>query len=191
MDFTYGIESKFERNLPQHPGLGTSLHIVTPTSSYEAPCVIKVWAHREELRRLEPLLEEFLKAGAPECWSTLIQYCLSFASSFGTRIKWGGDINPLVPGWGTGPEKTRFPKCLGFALDWNLVFFCFLVLGWFLNFQIQPPEKIVYTSRFWTGKPNCCNDHIYHSHVSELLNLGFFNLKGRGVQGLIIACISV
>jgi hypothetical protein len=25
---------------------------------------------------------------------------------------WYWDINPLVPGWGTGPEKTRFPECL-------------------------------------------------------------------------------
>ena len=96
---------------------------------------------------------------------------------------WGWDINPLVPGWGTGPEKTRFPKCLGFALDWNLVFFWFLVPGWFLNSQIRPPERIVYTSRFWTGKPNCCNDHIYHSHASESLNLIFFNLKGGGGTG--------
>ena len=45
------------------------------------------------------------------------------------RGKWGWDRNPLVPGWGTGPEKTRFTKCLGFALDWNLVFFWFLVPG--------------------------------------------------------------
>ena len=106
--------------------------------------------------------------------------------------KWGWDINPLVPGWGTGPEKTRFTKCLGFALDWNLVFFWFLVPGWFLNSEIRPPEKIVYTSRFWTGKPNCCNDHIYHSHASELLNLGFFNLKGRGWgQGLTMSYIFI
>ena len=51
--------------------------------------------------------------------------------------KWGWDINPLVLGWGTGPEKTRFPKCLGFALDLNLVFFWILVPGWFLNSQIR------------------------------------------------------
>ena len=42
---------------------------------------------------------------------------------------WGWVINPSVPGWGTGPEKTRFTKCLGFARDWNLVFFWFLVPG--------------------------------------------------------------
>ena len=36
-------------------------------------------------------------------------------------------------------------------------------------------EKNVYTSRFWTGKPNSSNDHIYHFHVLELLNLDFFN----------------
>lgn len=25
--------------------------------------------------------------------------------------KWASVINPLVPGYGTGPEKTRFPEC--------------------------------------------------------------------------------
>jgi hypothetical protein len=25
---------------------------------------------------------------------------------------WAWVINPLVPGWGTGPQKTRFPECL-------------------------------------------------------------------------------
>ena len=104
--------------------------------------------------------------------------------------KWGWDMNPLVPGWGTGPEKTRFPKCLGFALDCNLVFFCFLVPGRFLNSEIRLLERIVYTSRFWTGKPNCCNDHIYHSHASESLNLIFFNLK-RGGKGVIITYLFI
>jgi hypothetical protein len=33
-----------------------------------------------------------------------------------------GPLTPLVPGWGTGPEKTRNPECLGFALYWLLVF---------------------------------------------------------------------
>ena len=36
-------------------------------------------------------------------------------------------------------------------------------------------EIIVYTSRFWIGKPNSCNHHIYHFHVLESLNLDFFN----------------
>ena len=34
-------------------------------------------------------------------------------------------------------------------------------------------ETNVDTSRFWTGKPNSCNHHIYHFHVLELLNLDF------------------
>ena len=33
--------------------------------------------------------------------------------------------------------------------------------------------KNVYTSRFWTRQPNFCNNHIYHCHESELLNLRF------------------
>ena len=57
--------------------------------------------------------------------------------------------------------------------------------------QIRPPERIVYTSRFSTGKPNPCNDHIYHSYASESLNLIFFNLKGAKRKGLIITYIFV
>jgi hypothetical protein len=34
-------------------------------------------------------------------------------------------------------------------------------------------ERIVYTSRFSTGKQNSCNNHIYHFHASELLHLMF------------------
>ena len=33
--------------------------------------------------------------------------------------------------------------------------------------------KNVDTSRFWTRKPTFCNNHTYHFHVSELLNLSF------------------
>ena len=49
----------------------------------------------------------------------------------------------------------------GFASYRNLVFFWFLVPGWFLKTQIRSPDKNVYTSRFPSGKPNPCNDHIY------------------------------
>ena len=43
--------------------------------------------------------------------------------------------------------------------------------------------------KFSIGKPNPCNDHIYHSHASESLNLIFFNLKGG--QGVIISYIFI
>ena len=35
-------------------------------------------------------------------------------------------------------------------------------------------EKNVDTSRFWTGKPNSCSNHIYHFHVLEFPHLNFF-----------------
>ena len=41
-------------------------------------------------------------------------------------------------------------------------------------------ERNVDTSRFWTRKPNSCNIHIYHFHISELLNLDFSKFLGTG-----------
>ena len=56
--------------------------------------------------------------------------------------------------------------------------------------QIRPLKTIAYTSRFWTGKPNPCNDHICHSHALESLNLILFHLRGGGGKGIIFTCIS-
>ena len=39
--------------------------------------------------------------------------------------------------------------------------------------QIRLLERIVYTSRFSPWKPFFCNNHVYHFHVLELLNLIF------------------
>ena len=81
---------------------------------------------------------------------------------------WG--INPLVPGWSTGPEKTRFPVCL--LLPYIGIWFS-SGLWYRADFEVPNPaaEKNVDTSRFSTRKPNPCNDHIYHSYASESLNL--------------------
>ena len=70
-------------------------------------------------------------------------------------ITWGWDINPLVPGWVPGQRKPD-SQSVWFCLIPNLVFFCFVVPGWFLKSQIRPLKKIAYTSRFSTGKPNPC-----------------------------------
>ena len=56
----------------------------------------------------------------------------------------------------------------------------FLGPGWFLKSQIQPLERIVYTSRFSTRISNPCNEHIYHFHASELLNIICFNFWASG-----------
>ena len=93
---------------------------------------------------------------------------------------WGWVINPLLPGWGTGPDENQNPRVLGFALFWLLFFPWFSVPGWFLKSQIRTVETIVYTSRFSTGKPNPCNDNIYHFHVSESLNIIFLFTGGKG-----------
>jgi hypothetical protein len=91
---------------------------------------------------------------------------------------------------GTGPEKTKFPENLFFALHWNLGFFWFLVPDWSLKSKIRALQRIVYTSRFLSGNPNPCNDHIYHSYASESRNLIFYFERGvsggGGVQGVII-----
>jgi hypothetical protein len=50
----------------------------------------------------------------------------------------------------------------------------------FQQSQIRPLRRIVYTSRFSTGNPELCNTHIYHSHISESLNLDFFKFWGGG-----------
>ena len=42
-------------------------------------------------------------------------------------------------------------------------------------------EKIVYTSRFSTGKPNSCNNHIYHVLVSMRRNCSISCLAAPGV----------
>ena len=47
---------------------------------------------------------------------------------------WGWDKNPLVPGGGTGREKTRFPFWYNFLTKWLLVFI--LVFGTGLNFEL-------------------------------------------------------
>ena len=41
-------------------------------------------------------------------------------------------------------------------------------------------EKNVDTSRFWNGKPNSCNNHIYHFHALESPHLDLFQNLGRG-----------
>ena len=43
-----------------------------------------------------------------------------------------------------------------------------------------------YTSRFSIRKPNPCNDHLYHSHVSESLSLIFFESVGARGKGMFI-----
>jgi hypothetical protein len=47
---------------------------------------------------------------------------------------------------------------------------------------IRTFQENVYTSRFSIAKPNFCNDHIYHFHASEALNVIFFSFffGGRG-----------
>ena len=47
---------------------------------------------------------------------------------------WAWAINPLIPGWGTGPEKTRFPFWYNFLTKWLLVFI--LVFGTGLDFEL-------------------------------------------------------
>jgi hypothetical protein len=46
--------------------------------------------------------------------------------------------------------------------------------------KIRPLRKIVYTSQFSTGNPKSYNTHIYHFHISESLNLDFFQILGPG-----------
>ena len=46
--------------------------------------------------------------------------------------------------------------------------------------KIRPLRKNVYTSRFSTRNPKNGNTHIYHFHISESLNLAFFQFWGRG-----------
>ena len=60
-----------------------------------------------------------------------------------------------------------------------------LVFGTGLISELSNPAagKNVYTSRVSTGKPNSCNDCIYHFHVLESLNLDFFDFWGRGEMG--------
>ena len=41
-------------------------------------------------------------------------------------------------------------------------------------------EQNVDTSRFWTGKPNFYNNHVYHFHVLEYPHLDFFKILGMG-----------
>ena len=76
---------------------------------------------------------------------------------------------------------------MGFIHDMN-IFLCrnsaenHFPTSWLRQQSAKDPnpaaEKNVDTSRFGTGKPNSCNNHIYHFHVLELLNLEFLNLKG-------------
>ena len=99
--------------------------------------------------------------------------------------KWVWDINPLVPGWGTGAEKTRLPECLVLPHTGTWFSSVFWYRADFWSPKSGRWKKKVYTSRFSTGKPNPCNDHIYHFHASESLNLIFLNLK-RGKWVIII-----
>ena len=56
---------------------------------------------------------------------------------------WMWVINPLVPGWGTGPEKTRFPKC--FVLPYNGTWFSsgFWYRGSFLKSRSGRQKRMV------------------------------------------------
>ena len=69
-----------------------------------------------------------------------------------------------VPG-----RENQIPYLVLFPYQMASVFSCSLVLGGFLNFKIQSLQRIVCTSRF----SNLQNDHIYHFHASESLNLIF------------------
>ena len=80
-----------------------------------------------------------------------------------------GDKDPLVPGWGTGREKTRILVWYYFLTKWLLLFCWCLVLGCFLNSKILSLQRIVCTSRF----SNLQNYHIYNFHASGWLNLIF------------------
>ena len=54
---------------------------------------------------------------------------LTTVVSMHVTIMWGRDINPSVPGWGTGPDENQKPRVYGVALYWNLIFFYVLVPG--------------------------------------------------------------
>ena len=62
--------------------------------------------------------------------------------------------------------RTRTPE-IRFGLFWLLFVPWFSLSLWFLKFQIRTIGKHVETPRFSIGKPNPCNDHIYHFHASD------------------------
>ena len=89
---------------------------------------------------------------------------------------WG--ISPLLLGWGTGPDENQNPTVFGFALLWLLIFPAVWRQADFWSPKFGRWNK-KYTSRCSTGRPNPCDDHIYHFHASEWLNGIFSFCKGK------------
>jgi hypothetical protein len=91
-------------------------------------------------------------------------------------------LGSLTPQYRAGVPGQRKPdsQSVWFCLIWKSG--VLLAFGIRLVLEVPDPTagKNIHISRFSTGKPTPCNDHIYHSHVSDSLNLAFLDLKGAG-----------